>query len=248
MTTYALYRDPVILDSVNHRSKKLINLTDYSVAAGMHATYLAAVEFSHAAREMVIVFVRSDNDPAAGPISPVALMGLSEGENLLVDGTRWDARYLPAYLRRYPFWTARLEGADGPTVLIDAAWSGFSDTVGDALFDIEGKPAPKLTAALKLIEEFENEAARTKGFCERLVELDLLRGMKADVTLPGGATMSLDGFLVVDQDKLQTLPDAVVLELHRGGMFGLIHAHLLSLANLQALVERKARRMEAANA
>lgn len=248
MSTYALYRDPVILDSVNHRRKCLGTLTDFSVAAGMHACYLTAVEFTNAAREMVVVFVRSDNDEAAGPISPVVMMGLVEGENLLVQGTRWDTRYQPAYIRRYPFWTARLEGADGPTVLVDAAWSGFSDTEGEPLFDIEGKAAPKLTAALKFIEEFELEAARTKAFCARLIELDLLRGMKADISMPDGSTLSLDGFLVIDQDKLQALPDAVVLELHRGGMFGLIHAHLSSMGNLQALVERKALRMQAAAA
>lgn len=246
MTANALYRNPVMLDSNVHRGKKLAELTDYSVAASMHATYLAAIEFPQAAREMVIVFVRSDNDPASGPISPVVMMGVREGENLLVDGTRWDARYVPGYLRRYPFWTTRLEGSNAPTVLIDDTWSGFSDTDGEALFDADGKPAPRLTAAIKFIEDFEFEAARTKAFCTRLVELELLRGMSASASLPGGETVSLDGFLVVDTDKLQALPDAVVVDLHRTGILGLIHAHLLSLANLQVLVERKTRRMNAA--
>jgi hypothetical protein len=40
------------------------------------------------------------------------------------------------------------------------------------------------------------------------------------------------------------LPDAQVLEMHRNGMLGLVHAHLLSLANMQALVERKGKRLQ----
>lgn len=247
MTTYALYREPVVLDRVAHRALRMSPLTDFSVAKGMHATYLAAAEFMHATREMVAVFVRNtttDTDP--GPVSPVAMMGLKEGENLFVDDAHWSAVYKPAYLRRYPFWTARLDGADGPTVLIDIGWSGFSETIGEPLFDAAGEPTAALKTALTFVEEFEREGARTQAFCTRLTELDLLREMQASVKLADGEALSLSGFLVVDQDKLQALPDAAVLELHRTGMLGLIHQHFASLSNLQALADRKDRRLRAA--
>jgi hypothetical protein len=71
--------------------------------------------------------------------------------------------------------------------------------------------------------------------------------MTANLTLPGGQSLALDGLMTVDDAKLQALPDAQVIELHRNGMLGLLHAHLLSLANLQALVERKARRLQPAS-
>lgn len=246
MTTYALYREPVVLDRVAHRALRMSPLADFSVARGMHATYLAAAEFMLATREMVVVFVRNATDTDPGPVSPVAMMGLKEGENLFVDGTQWSAVYKPAYLRRYPFWTARLAGADGPTVLIDIGWSGFSETTGEPLFDAAGEPTDALNTALAFIEDFEREGARTQAFCTRLMELDLLREMQASVKLADGEALSLSGFLVVDQDKLQALPDAAVLELHRTGMLGLIHQHFASLSNLQALADRKDRRTSAA--
>ena len=245
-TPQALYRNPVVLDRAAHRHLKMGPLIDYSVAAGLHASYLAAVEFMHAAREMVVVFVR--NEAADNPLSPVVMMGLVQGENLFVDGTQWSAVYKPAYLRRFPFWTARVAGAEGPTVLIDTAWGGFSETVGEPLFEPDGEPTVALRAALKFIEDFEREAARTQAFCKRLAELELLREMQASATLASGLTLSLSGFLVIDQDKLMALPDAAVVELHRNGMLGLIHAHFASLANLQALVDRKDRRGAAAPA
>lgn len=246
MTTFALYREPVTLDRQQHRHLKMAPFTDYSVAKGMHASYLAAAEFMHATREMVVVFVRNQDGSAPEPVSPVVMMGLKEGENLFVDGERWTAMYKPAYLRRYPFWTARIAGADGPTVLIDAAWSGFSETVGDALFDDAGEPSATLRAAISFIEDFEREGARTQAFCARLTALDLLREMQATVKLANGEELSLNGFLAVDQDALMALPDAAVLELHRTGMLGLVHAHFASLANLQALADRKDRRMASA--
>ena len=246
MTTDALYREPVVLDRVAHRALRMSPLTDFSVASGMHASYLAVAEFMSAAREMVVVFVRNTDDPAASPVSPVVMMGLQDGENLFVDGKEWGARYKPAFLRRYPYWTARLAGADTSTVLIDLAWSGFSGTVGEPLFDTTGEPTEALKSALAFVEEFEREGARTQVFCTRLVELDLLREMQASVKLANGAELSLSGFLAVDQDKLLALPDAAVVELHRSGMLGLIHQQIASMANLQALVDRKDKRAPAA--
>ena len=240
----ALYREPVLLDSALHRNKKMAVLSDYAITRAMHAVFLSATEFAQAALEFAIVFVNSGERDVGGRMlmSPIVLLGLAQGENLLVDGTRWDARYVPAFIRRYPFLTANLKGASNPGVLIDAAWSGFSETEGAALFEADGKPAPALVNAVKFLELFEAEAQRTRAFCQRLIELDVLKEMKADATLAGGATFSVDGFYTVDEDKLLALPEEGVIELHRNGMLMLLHLHLLSLANLKLLVERKTRR------
>lgn len=155
---------------------------------------------------------------------------------------------MPAFIRRYPFWVTQVDGLEAPAVMIDRAWEGFSETTGDPLYAAEGEPAPRLAAAIEFMDQFEVEASRTLNFCARLSELGLLREMTANVTLADGKKLALDGLLTVDDAKLQALPDAQVLELHRNGMLGLMHAHLLSLANMQALVERKAQRMQRAAA
>jgi hypothetical protein len=92
---------------------------------------------------------------------------------------------------------------------------------------------------------YEQEAGRTQAFCDHLAKLDLFREMTADVTLPDGSKQTLSDFFSIDDAKLQALPDAAVLELFRNGMLGLIHAHLLSLANMQPLVARKGSRLPA---
>jgi hypothetical protein len=236
----------VVLDFVKHRHLKLAPLSDHSMAASMHASFLAAAEFTAAARDFVIVFV---NDAVEGrmQVEPIVLLGVTAGENLYLDGTRWDARYVPAYIRRYPFWLTQAPGIEDPVVMIDQGWPGFSEGEGDPLYAGDNQPAPRLAAAMEFITQFEVEAARTLQFCQRLSALGLLRTMTANLTLPGGQSLALDGLMTVDDAKLQALPDAQVIELHRNGMLGLLHAHLLSLANLQALVERKARRLQPAS-
>jgi hypothetical protein len=244
----ALYRQPVLLDAAQHRHKKMGVLADFSITKNMHAVFVTATEVPQAALDFPVVFVNTGDKDAAGrpTISPIVLLGLAQSENLFISGTRWEARYIPAFIRRYPFLTANLRGANAPGVLIDSAWSGFSDTEGEPLFDASDKPAPALQRAIQFLEMFEAEAQRTRGFCTRLAELELLKEMKADATLPDGTMMSVDGFFTVDEEKLQKLPDATVIELHRNGILALLNLHLASLFNLRHMVERKARLQRAA--
>lgn len=246
-TSFQLYRNPVPLDSDQHRHKRLQPLTDFSVAAGMHASYVGVDEFALAALEFVIMFIdtAADNGGRA-QVSPAVLLGMTPGENLMVEGTRWTARYVPAFIRRYPFWTTDTTDPGAAGVLVDSAWSGFSDDQGEPLFERDGTPTPTLRSALEFINRFEAEAQRTREFCARLVQLDVLREMKADATLPNGQTLSVKGFYAIEEAALRSLPDRTVLELHRDGSLAMMHAHLLSLAHLRPLIERKALRVRPA--
>src|SRR5690606_1911394 len=132
-------------------------------------------------------FVRTGEGLADGRamVSPAALLGLSAQENLQLDGTRWNARYLPAFIRRYPFLTTKVQGSESPGVFVDAAWSGFGDEHGEPLFDDKGARTPALERALDFLRQFDEEERKTRIFCERLVAQDLLEDMQADATLPG---------------------------------------------------------------
>lgn len=243
----SLYRRPVALDPAVHRGRKLVPLSDYSFAREVHAVSITATEFPQAALEYPIVFVDTGvKDGAGRPVmAPAALLGLAHGENLYVDGPRWDARYVPAYIRRYPFLTATLPGGAGVNVLVDDAWSGFGEQAGEPLFEADDTPAPALKRAMDFLERYEYEAERTKSFCERLGRLGVLKEMKADATLPNGQSVSVDGFYTVDEDKLRAFPDETVLELWRTGVLMLIQVHLVSIVNIRHLVNRKAARVAA---
>jgi hypothetical protein len=238
----ALYREPQLLDSKLHRHKKLKVLSDFSITRQMHAVFLSATEFPQASLDLPIIFITTSDKTADGKpvVSPVVLLGVTPGENLRLDGERWDARYLPAFIRRFPFLTAGVQGSDSPGVFVDVGYAGFSDTEGEALFDDQGKPTAFLQGALDFLQRFDEEQRRTRAFCDRLVELDLLKEMAAEAEMPAGGNVKIEGFLAVDEDKLNKLPDAVVLELHRSGMLMLVHTHLVSLSNIRDLVGRKA--------
>jgi len=241
----ALHKNPVALDRTKHRTLRIDRQrmgVDLSPAAALNSFFVHAVEFSDACREYPLVFVRASQDDKGRPeFAPVAVFGLTHGENLFLDGNRWQADYIPAQLRAYPFAMARMDDQQF-AVCVDRAWSGFSETEGTALFEADGEPSAYLKEMQQYLEKLETEARRTRAFCQKLYELGLMQGMRFDATLPDGEKITVDGFLSLDEKKVAALPDATVLELHRNGILGLIHMQQVSMGNMRRLLERRVKR------
>lgn len=241
----ALHKNPVALDREKHRTLHVDRqrmASDLSPAAGLNSFFVNAVEFADACREYPLVFVRAGQDDKGQPeFAPVAVFGLTQGENLFLDGTAWRADYIPAQLRAYPFAMARLDNQQY-AVCIDHTWPGFSETLGTALFEDDGQPSSYLKEMQQYLEKLETEMRRTRAFCQKLHELGLLQNMRFDATLPDGEKLTVDGFLALDEKKLAALPDATVVELHKNGILGLIHMQQVSMGNMRRLLERRLKR------
>ena len=239
MADQGYYGRPVLLDREKHRLRRVRASGGYGFARKAHSLVLTAVEFNEACKDYAIVFTRSP----AGKVVPVVVLGLRAGENLFVgESDAWDARYVPAFVRRYPFVLAELPGQPSLAVCIDEAFAGWNVAEGEALFDGEGHETPFLRNALEFLAQYQREHLRTEAFCARLADAGLLKEMNARANLTDGRAFTLDGLLVVDEPKLMALPDATVLSLFRSGELHLVAMHLASLSNLQRLVDRMAQR------
>jgi len=239
-----LYTDLQALDRGVHRQMRLARLvhSDHSPACGMNSLFANAVEFLDLAREYPVVFVRT-GDPAAQngrlEASPVAVLGLKRGENLFLnDDGSWAASYVPATLRSYPFALVHTDDSNY-IVCFDKAWSGFSEREGERLFDDAGEATEFMKGVQGFLEQLDAEMQRTRDFCRRLVELELLQEMRFDAQMEDGQTLVVDGFLAVNEQKLAELPDATVVELHRSGILALLYAHIGSMGMMRRLVERR---------
>lgn len=243
MSNPPMYGELQPLDREAHKNLKLdTGKTVVGRVADQNSVFLAAVEFGDACKEYPIVFVRAgEGGPEGKPaVAPLAVLGLKPGSNLYVQDGNWTGGYVPAYVRRYPFAMARLDGnANNLAVCFDSQWAGFNDTTGEALFK-DGQPTEFLTNAKNFLENFEQEAERTRLICNLLVEMELLQYMRFEATLPNGEKIDVEGFLALDEKKYGELPDDKVLQLHRNGLIALIEMHRLSMGNMNRLAARYA--------
>ncbi|MGI9277821.1 MAG: SapC family protein [Endozoicomonas sp.] len=234
MASLMFYEKPVELDKRVHSKTRFINEgRKYAFARNTNSVILSGVEFSDAGKEFPVVFVSGSEDK----VVPVALLGLKNSENLFVDASGdWLGRYIPAFVRRYPFALAEVE--DGLRVCIDSACGALQEKEGEPLFDDEGNNSPFLDSVLTFLREFQQEHQRTESFVKKLQELELLKPLNASVKLPDGEQLALQGLLVVDEPKLLELEDKAALSLFRSGELGWIYTHLASIVNLGRLADR----------
>lgn len=235
------YKEPVAISSDLHRELTVApSPSGFAFAAAAHTVLLSAVEFFEACRDYPIIFSPS----ADGAITPLALLGLQPGENLFVNESgAWQAVYIPAYVRRYPFITADTGAAELP-ICIDQVFDGLNMEGGQRLFDENGEPTDYCRHIQAFVHDYQNQHAASSAFTAKLQELELFRALDANIQLNDGRQFVLQNFLVVDENRLARLGDVDVLDLFRKGYLGLIHAHLVSVKNLSRLLDLKAGRQQ----
>jgi len=235
--TPLFYKEPIALNKEVH-SKLTVgkNPDGYAFASGTHNVILASVEFYEACKEYPIIFTTTPNDK----IVPIALLGFREGENLFVDEDGvWAGRYIPAYVRRYPFILAET-GRNELTVCFDQAYEGLNSEDGATLFDSEGGYSPYMQQTLGFLRNYHDQYKNNEAFTNMVKELDLFKPMDALVELNDGRKYALNGFMVVDEQKLQAIGEDDLYALFKDGYLSLIYAHLLSLSTMSGLLDKLA--------
>ncbi len=228
------YQKPVVLDKNKHAKLGVDPRAGFGFARETHAVGIAAVEFAHAAREYPIVFA-ADGDS----VFPLVVLGLKQNENLFVSGDgEWEGKYIPAYVRRYPFILASRKGTDDFAVCIDDAYGGWSKKKGERLFSDEGEQTQFLERSMVFLRDFQVQHERTREFSEHLRSLDILEPVQANIAMNSGEKLSLGGFQVVNKDKLKDLDGDKLAALVKTDQMELVYLHLFSMANFPHLVEK----------
>jgi len=231
---------------VRHAEWSLRPDPGFGFAAGTNSVPLMTTEFAAAVADYPIVF-SFDGDA----VLPVAVLGIDGDRNLFVtqDG-RWDAGYLPAFVRRYPFVLSTSADGQTLTLCLDEAFDGFDrkGREGERLFDDAGERTPFLSRALEFVGAYQAEHRTTAAFGAELKELDLLEPQQAQLTLNGAGPRTLTGFHCVSRVRLAALDGGVLKELAASGALEMIYLHLQSLRNFESLMRRLAARPEAAPA
>ncbi|MEJ1958994.1 MAG: SapC family protein [Nitrosomonadales bacterium] len=239
MEELLFYKELVPLNLEQHRNHSFKKFDNLSFAADAQSVLLTGSEFAEASKEYPILFVKTPDNS----MMSVALLGFRQGQNLFVDSSgHWDAHYIPAYVRRYPFVFSEINAEQ--LVLCFDQGSGRFNTEGDGtrLFDDQGAPSPFVNDILNFLQEYQTDFHRTQVFVNNLQQFDLFKESNAKITLPSGEDFLLNGIWMVDEAKLAALADDKLLQLAKSGELGRIYAHLISLSNISNFTSLDAKR------
>lgn len=236
-----IYERAVPISKQKHQSISVKTGNNYNFARNVNSVPLTAVEFPSAAADYCIIFAGNETS-----VMPAIILGVKDNNNLyLSEEGQWNANYIPAFVRRYPFVFSSNDSGSTFTLCIDEEFSGCNeDGIGERLFDAENEMTQYLKGVLNFSKEYQGQFQRTQLFCKKLIEWDLLEPMKAQITLKDGNQVNLGGFQVVNRAKLKKLSDEQLLELVKTDELELIHLHLHSMKNFSSMVEKMSEKIQ----
>src|SRR5690349_8221038 len=117
-----IYEKATPISAARHKDSAVEPIAGYAYSAGINAVPLMAVEFLPAAGEYAIVFTTAGDE-----IAPAVVLGIKGDQNLyLTSDGKWKAKYIPAFIRRYPFVFSTSADNKTLTLCIDESYPGLN--------------------------------------------------------------------------------------------------------------------------
>jgi hypothetical protein len=231
-----MFTNLVPVNKERHSATKIKQINSFQFASRFHIASVMAHEFVRAASIYPIVFLE---DKARDEFRPVVLMGLDEGENLFIDKEgKWQASYVPAIIRRYPFALARTNQENQFTVCIDEGSELVNSEEGQALFDEKGEPTVVIENVKRYLGELQQMELFTSEFCRFFSEHNMFTPLNMRVR-DNNSIKNIAGCYVLNEERLNNLSDERFLEIRNKRYLPAIYAHLTSLAQIERLVMLK---------
>lgn len=234
-----LYERPELLMKEKHGDLALKPASlPFGFAAKARAVPLTLSEIPAAMKDYPVI-VLSKEQPQL-----LAVTGLYDDVNLFVDdeGSWAEHRYIPGYVRRYPFGLAAETGGERMAIVIDRAFEGLGSAGDRPLFD-NGEPTAQTQAVIEFCKNYERDRQMTEQFVKTLMGEDLIQAQTAQYTPTNAAEpVAFAQYFGVAEERLNALDKDKLADFHARGVLPLAYAMLMSMSNWRMLLQRRAKR------
>lgn len=227
-----------LLDKTLHRALCVKNQLSFEQVEKVNLVPLVVDEFIYAALNFPVVFVK---DPLTGEFRVAGLVGLEANENLVFGRQGLHSTYIPAAIKRYPFSAVINEESGNLSLCVDLDSQMLSDT-GEGLFHDSGEPTAFTIEKINGLSKLMVQEVNTHKFIDFLFKQGLLEPVEVKIKL-GERESLLGGIYRVSENKLNGLDDQTILSIQHNRYFAFIHAHLISLGNIQKLIDMKVKKL-----
>jgi hypothetical protein len=227
----------VPLDNTVHADLKVDRRYSAEFGNDINQVHVFPTEFTELQREYPIFF-RKDSQ---GTFYAVALLGLDKRENLFLNGTEWNARYVPAVLQAGPFKIGNV-GQDHDavsTIQIDTDDPRVNNSNGEMLFLKHGGHSPYLKHVINILRQIHvGHNAMGKMF-EELTKRDLIEEVTLQLNISDTESYSIPGLFSINAKNFSSIDDKSLHEMHNSGLLALCHWVMASQGNIDHLVQLK---------
>jgi len=225
-----MYKKLVVLDKNNHKDLRVKAMSDLNFAKGTAFIPVVANEVTSVGSSFPVVF-STGKQP-----SLITLVSLG-GESLAINPQgKWLSSYVPSFLRKYPFsLSSTQENPNQKIILIDEESDLVSTSEGNPLFTEESEQSPTLENAVKFLTFHENQTVITQNIVQAIVESGILEEREISVGEGEEKQVLVNGFSVIDREKLNALSDDILADWVRKGVMNMIEAHIQSLEHIETL-------------
>jgi hypothetical protein len=220
------------LNNQHHRDLRVITRPGAAYGDDMMCAPTFPGEFRNIQAHYPIVFAKSRE----GLITPLAVFGFREKQNLFLQDGHWDAAYMPLMVQRVPFLIGM--SGKGKVVHIDLDSPRVSRTEGEPLFDEQGVNTQFLERVSSTLGAIDEGLASTPAFVAALLEHNLLESFALDFEFGDGVKHRFAGFNTVQEERLNKLDAEALGKLQQAGHLLPIYMIVASLSKFRDLIDR----------
>jgi len=226
-----------VLNNVDHKDLKIIVDRNASLGDSVGGAVVFPGEFLELHKEYPICFQKSKE---TGEFQVIALFGFSQDENLYLSDGKWNARYIPAIIRREPFLIGFNERDNSPMIHVDMDSPRISrDNDGVSVFLDSGGNAPLLqevNQALKIVHEGFSEAKQMFAVFD---SLELIEQFSLEIDFDDGSQFQSNSYYTLNQERISSLDDESAGNFLRSGYLQCAYMIIESMSNFQHLADSK---------
>ncbi|VAW05916.1 hypothetical protein MNBD_ALPHA01-1207 [hydrothermal vent metagenome] len=225
-----LYERIVPLSVKLHQDLKMADKMNFSFAVRVNAVPIVMQELPMAVKYFPIVFA------GGGSGIMLAVLGIKNEENLFVDdeGNWMENTYIPAYIRRYPFFIARKDKTSNPIICFDDSSTLLSTDGANALFENE-EQTDVLKGIVDFTRNFQQHLEASIEFGLMVEEMDMLEEQQISFKTDGVVQAAVSSFKSIKREKFDALDAGALKSWLEKGWVDSTVLHLASGSNFDRL-------------